>query len=155
MTVSFNVSGNFSDPETFRDNEVRFDELCRDFVEQLQQEFGGHITSASASGTYIGAQNYIATSEGNPVTARPEGYNAPAGDDYLDETVADDADGDSGLGVDDDLPGDDRGPDAGDDHPGDVLNEKYEDELSENRSVPGVELRPNPEDTLGRQEEEE
>lgn len=73
-------------------------------------------------------------------------------EEYVDESVGDDADPDAGEPTEEVVEPD---PDATGDHPGDVTNPEYAEELSENRSVPSVELSPNPEDELGRQEADE
>lgn len=148
MTITFNLTGHFSDEDAFRENEVRFDELCREFVERLQSELGAqNISSAGATGQYIGTQNYIATSEQNPVTDAPTVPDDTPSD-FLDESVVGEGEDD---GLDDDEEDEPTDPDATGDHPGDVLNDEYAEDLSQNRSVPGVELSPNPEDSTGHQ----
>lgn len=79
----------------------------------------------------------------------PEDESTEVGDNYIDETVVDDVDGDDGLDRNFSEPEDLTDIDATGDHPGDVTNLRYAEELSSNRSVPSVELHPNPEDMHG------
>lgn len=104
MRWAFTIDGSFIDVDTAQENDVRLHEAIREFVDQLEREFG-HIGSARYTGPAVGVWERPTDGSGTaaqavPYTAPEQSPNTPH-QNYIDDVAFDDSkdDGD-GLGDD-------------------------------------------------------